>query len=505
VAGGGGGRLLDLACGTGQVCLSMHRSFAEVWAVDQEPDMIAFGRKKADTLGASQVKWMVGRAEELEAPAGHFELVTIGSAFHRLDRPLVARRVQQWLPRGRYLAIVGASSVWTGTESWQALAVEVINRWTRPRPKGQGKSMTPAEVLAAVGYDAIEERTFAVPHRWSLDDFIGYLHSTSVASRSALGGSATAFEADLRRTLLRHDPAGLYQEQMTGLKCGSDIRFRRARSRNHITGPARVRPGWTEGRRTAGTDPASGPLLRGENVHPATNAKLCGYRTRCWRGSPAMTLVLHITAGLISIATGAVALYAFKGGKLHRNSGKVFVAAMLVMAFTGLLMSVLKAERLNAAMGVLTIYMVTTALLTVRPPGPRFRWVDHALMMLGLSAGLYEISLGLEGLNSPSGRIDGMPATPAFVFGSLALLAAAGDLRVLLAGPLQGAQRIARHLWRMCFAMFIATGSLFLGQPDVFPVQIRGPLLAAPVLAVLVSFFYWLGRVLFTRRYRQAS
>jgi integrase len=51
-----------------------------------------------------------------------------------------------------------------------------------------------------------------------------------------------------------------------------------------------------------------------------------------------------------------------------------------------------------------------------------------------------------------------------FFFGTVALLCAAGDVRVLLRGGLSGTQRLVRHLWRICFGWFIATISFFLGQ-----------------------------------------
>ena len=47
----GAGRLLDLACGTGQLGFALHARFAEVWAVDQEPEMIAVVRDKARAAG----------------------------------------------------------------------------------------------------------------------------------------------------------------------------------------------------------------------------------------------------------------------------------------------------------------------------------------------------------------------------------------------------------------------------------------------------------------------
>jgi len=100
--------------------------------------------------------------------------------------------------------------------------------------------------------------------------------------------------------------------------------------------------------------------------------------------------------------------------------------------------------------------------------------------------------------------MNGVPSPMLFLFGTVALLAAVGDLRMMRAGGLQGAQRIARHLWRMCFSLFIASGSFFLGQAKVIPKPIRIlPLLAIPALLPLVLMIYWLARVRFTKWYRQ--
>ena len=72
-------------------------------------------------------------------------------------------------------------------------------------------------------------------------------------------------------------------------------------------------------------------------------------------------------------------------------------------------------------------------------------------------------------------------AYPLFLFGGIGLSASEGDLRMIRAGGVQGAPRFARHLWRMCFALFIATGSFFLGQAKVIPKPIR----VIPLLAIL--------------------
>ena len=92
-----------------------------------------------------------------------------------------------------------------------------------------------------------------------------------------------------------------------------------------------------------------------------------------------------------------------------------------------------------------------------------------------------------------------------FFLGSVAVLAAAGDIRMLARGGVFGAKRVVRHLWRMCFSFFIATGSFFLGQQQVFPAAWRGSVvLFVPALLPLVLLIFWLFRVWFTNRGRAA-
>lgn len=86
------------------------------------------------------------------------------------------------------------------------------------------------------------------------------------------------------------------------------------------------------------------------------------------------------------------------------------------------------------------------------------------------------------------------------------MLCAALDLRMIWVGKILGSQRLVRHLWHMGFAMLIATGSFFTGQMQVFPTIIHKsnlleiPILAIPVLLVLVMTLYWLGSTLLERK-----
>lgn len=83
-----------------------------------------------------------------------------------------------------------------------------------------------------------------------------------------------------------------------------------------------------------------------------------------------------------------------------------------------------------------------------------------------------------------------------FVNAFVLLLCVIGDVRVLRSGPLTGTRRLARHLWRMCYAMFTATGSFFLGQAQVIPEPLRiQPLILVLAFLPLPAMFYGLWRV----------
>jgi uncharacterized membrane protein len=211
------------------------------------------------------------------------------------------------------------------------------------------------------------------------------------------------------------------------------------------------------------------------------------------QGIAAAILPAHILGGMLALGFGYVALYAAKGATLHRKSGILFVYAMVTMSVSGALIDVLNTAKLsvNVVAGLLTFYFVTTALLTVRRRSQEVSWIDGAAVVLALTVTGLSCKAGLE--LASHGRPE---AIPCFIFAVVGLLAAAGDIRVMREGGVQGPRRIARHLWRMCFAMWVAAASFFWGPPDRVPEVIRIPALQAiAVLLPIVVMLYWLWRV----------
>jgi hypothetical protein len=209
------------------------------------------------------------------------------------------------------------------------------------------------------------------------------------------------------------------------------------------------------------------------------------------------TYAIHIIAGSLSLLVGYIALYSVKGATLHRKAGIVFVYTMLVMSLFGATIAIVRdvAMAVNLPAASMTAYLVITSLTTVRAPTWWPRWADVGLMLFALVVAGFALTFAAEAIANGGSR-NGMPAFPFVMFGIVAVLGTIGDFRVLRSGALRGAQRLARHLWRMSFALFIAALSFFIGQAKVIPKPIRiYPLLAMPVLAVLVTMFYWLWRV----------
>ncbi|MFZ5844507.1 MAG: DUF2306 domain-containing protein [Pseudomonadota bacterium] len=204
---------------------------------------------------------------------------------------------------------------------------------------------------------------------------------------------------------------------------------------------------------------------------------------------------LHIVTGLLALLAGAIALYAAKGNRWHRQAGTVFVYAMLLMSASGAIMAALQPQRTSVVAGALAFYLVLSAWLTVRGPTPR--WLDRTLALTGAGIGCAGISIGVITMNQPRGLLDGLPAAPAFMFGVVALIAAVFDVRKLRYGVV-GGQRMTRHLWRMCLALMLAAASFFLGQARLFPAPLNHPLLlASPVILVLLVMLFWLIRIRF--------
>jgi hypothetical protein len=223
-------------------------------------------------------------------------------------------------------------------------------------------------------------------------------------------------------------------------------------------------------------------------------------------------LIVHIGAGALGIFSGYAAISVRKGERLHRAFGTVFFLSMLTVSALAVYLALFvppihaggAPPNASVSVGILTFYLAATAWMTIKGrEGAVGSFEKGALIaVLGVVAAL--LIFGLRAASVPAASPGSY--VPYFVFASFAAFAAAMDIKMILSGGVSGAPRIARHLWRMCFALFFAAAFFFLGQQKIMPKFMRGsPILFVPALAPLVLMFVWLLRVRFTNWKKQAA
>lgn len=210
-----------------------------------------------------------------------------------------------------------------------------------------------------------------------------------------------------------------------------------------------------------------------------------------------VALAFHFSAGLVSIVAGTIALSVAKGRKLHKKAGLVFTWAMVALGLTAAGIGTYESRPSQVFAGLIAAYLVFSAMTTVKPLPGIGRRFDMALMVLAFAFAITSLYGGITEWLDPTVKVVGRPrVVPPLVGGSVILLAAIGDLRAIRARGLQRSRRLARHLWRMCFGLFVATGSFFLGQMKFIPGPVRiVPVLLVLALAPIPFLFYWMWRV----------
>jgi hypothetical protein len=222
--------------------------------------------------------------------------------------------------------------------------------------------------------------------------------------------------------------------------------------------------------------------------------------------------MLHIAGGTVGLLAGLVAVSARKGARVHRAAGTVFLVSMLVMALLADYLAVAIPEQIpNLFIGTFTLYLVATGWLTARRQPGSIGSAERVALLVILCLCMpfailsFQLAVGLQPSFRSGVPLEGPVLIAIYSFTLLVGLAAVGDARLVLAGGISGARRVARHLWRMCLGLTLAAGSAFTnGLPRLLPGTVHIPLalLFVPQLAVLGVLIFWMIRVRFTGWYR---
>jgi len=221
----------------------------------------------------------------------------------------------------------------------------------------------------------------------------------------------------------------------------------------------------------------------------------------------ALTLLafgLHIGAGTLALVSGTVAAFAQKGGRLHRAAGTVFFVSMLVMAmFAAYLAVVMPDQLVNVFIAAFTLYLVTTAWMTVRRKEGSIGLPERIAFLVGLilcapfAILSFQLATGLTPLFKSAVAFKGPVLIAIYGFTTVLAIAAISDAKVVFSGGIAGAPRIARHLWRMCLGLTLAAGSAFTnGLARFLPGPYHVPtVFFLPQFLPLILLVFWMIRV----------
>ena len=228
-------------------------------------------------------------------------------------------------------------------------------------------------------------------------------------------------------------------------------------------------------------------------------------------------LLAHICAGILGLFSGTAAIVFRKGSPRHVLAGRIFVVSMLVMAVGAVYVAIERNQPGNISGGIFTFYLILTAWLTARRPPGKTSHLDWLMMLVPLGLGALSWMSGVRILRSGATSENGVPVGMILFMGTVMLFSAVGDVRMLLGNGVVGTRRIARHLWRMCFGLFIASGSFFMG-PNNRPLRLlskvgvgqhlspalfsTGLYLILTILPLVILIF-WLVRVRFTATFKR--
>ena len=206
----GSGRLLDLGCGPGNVCLGLHPHFEEVVALDINPEMLAEGRKQAGATGAN-ITWLESPAEAIGPELGTFKLVTLGRSFHWMQRDLVMQRVWDLLEPGGGVALLGSSH---NTAWWEIIVQGLVKRWRTHKRLAHPTPYEPfSDTLERAGFQNIQTGEIQTQETVRIAHILGQVYSNSSSKPELFAQNLQAFENDVRRVLLLLEPSGQLQRE----------------------------------------------------------------------------------------------------------------------------------------------------------------------------------------------------------------------------------------------------------------------------------------------------
>jgi len=210
--------LIDLGTGPGVLALGFAPSVGRIVGVDPEPAMLA-AACAAVARASTEVSLVEGRAENLPADIGSFDVVTIGRALHWMDHTALGPVFARLVAPGGAIVICASFSARDGSNPWLEDYDTARRHWSDESllsgsRKGEHAHRNPDDVLGPLGFGVVETVRVQVTHEVSTTDLAWRVLTFSSSSPAALGDRAEAMLADIEARLLPFSRDGVLTETL---------------------------------------------------------------------------------------------------------------------------------------------------------------------------------------------------------------------------------------------------------------------------------------------------
>lgn len=179
-----GSRVLEIACGTGQLSVPIAERGATLMAVGLGPALAAIARRHLSRFPAAMVE--VGKFEDWPVPAQLFDAVVRVNAFHWLDPPIRFAKSAQLLRPDGVFTIVHPHHVTGGTAEFSSAMQPYYVKWglsdtptfEAPDPADLPPMYPELDQLAP--FTDVRRHRFECLVRYSSESYVGLLHTDSL-------------------------------------------------------------------------------------------------------------------------------------------------------------------------------------------------------------------------------------------------------------------------------------------------------------------------------------
>jgi SAM-dependent methyltransferase len=209
--------VLDLGTGPGFLALDFHPFAGRVIGIDPEPEMLRAARQNAARTG-QDITFIQGSASDLDERFGLLHLVTIGRAFHWMDRPRTLIALDALIEPGGAVALFQDSYPVVPVNDWQPSFQAILDYYGAQDPardRTHGNKNHEA-VLLDSAFSHLERIAVLEPRQTSVEHFVDRALSYARAWQGRPGSRLTDMALEVRDALTAYAKNGVVQEVIEG-------------------------------------------------------------------------------------------------------------------------------------------------------------------------------------------------------------------------------------------------------------------------------------------------